>query len=346
MALRTYNVGVIGYGASAKVFHIPLLEVVPELNLYAVVQRHPTPDNDASKDHSGIKSYKTAEEMVKDASMDIVVVTTTPATHFELAKLALENGKHVVVEKPFVPTSGEADELMILAKKHQKLLSVYQNRRWDSDFLTIQKLIKDNILGRIVEFETHFDRYKPTLAGSKPWKTRPEPGGGAIYDLGIHLIDQIVVLFGLPEKVTAFLGSQRTDNPDGYEDACTILLHYNDMMTTVKVAVVSPEAAQLRFWFHEDCQEAHLTQGKKPGDTGFGIEPEHWHGTLTTVEDGNLVPKSYQTVQPLNYKTFYTQFAQAVAGKGEVPVKAEDARSVIRLVELAKQSSAEERTIK
>ena len=172
----------------------------------------------------------------------------------------------MVVEKPFVPTSKEADELITIARARSRLLTVYQSwlsthlqfkyptnnrppdRRWDSDFLTLQDLIRNNAFGRIVEFESHFDRFKPSIAGSKPWKTRPEPGGGAIYDLGTHMIDQIVVLFGLPKRITAFLGSQRVDNSGGYEDSCMVLLHYDGMMAMVKVAVVSPEAAQLRFW--------------------------------------------------------------------------------------------------
>ncbi|KAL9026558.1 MAG: hypothetical protein Q9196_004789 [Gyalolechia fulgens] len=355
MASKTYNVGIVGYGLSAKVFHIPLIQVVPDLNLYALVQRRPTTDNDVSKDHPGIKSYQTMEEMVKDSSIDIVVVTTPPATHFELAKLALENGKHVVVEKPFVPTSKEAHDLITLARQNQRLLTVYQNRRWDSDFLTIQQLVTERTLGRIVEFESHFDRYKPSTAGSKSWKTRPEPGGGAIYDLGTHMMDQIVALFGMPRKITAFLGSQRAENPGGYEDACTILLHYVGMMATVKVAVVSPEAAQLRFWvrgdrgsykkYHEDRQEAHLTQGLKPGDAGFGIEPPECHGILTTVDAGNLISNPYPTVQLATYKDFYTRLTKALAGEDRVSVTPEDAASVIRLVELAKQSSEEGRTL-
>ncbi|KAL8771436.1 MAG: hypothetical protein Q9209_003104 [Squamulea sp. 1 TL-2023] len=361
MVSKPYNVGIIGYGAAAKVFHIPFIECLPELEFYAVVQRHPKPDNDASKAHPGIKNYRGAEELVEDQLVDIVVITTTPATHFKLAKLALEHGKHVLVEKPFVPTSKEADELIALAKKHQRHLTVFQNRRWDQDFLTIQSLIQQSTLGRIVEFESHFDRYKPSIAGSKAWKTRVEPGGGAIYDLGTHLIDQVVQLFGLPKKITAFLGSQRleTENPSGYDDACTVLMHYHDgMMATVKVAVVSAEVEQLRFWvrgekgsykkYHEDCQEAHLTAGMRPDDPGFGIEPDERHGTLTTAINSTFTAKPYPTLKPTastTYQALYTQFANAVSGNGEVPVKAEDAREVIRLVELAKKSSDEGRTV-
>lgn len=356
MAAKTYNVGIIGYGLSAKVFHIPLIEVVSELKLHAIVQRQPTPDNDASKDYPGIKSYRGAEEMVKDSSIDLVVVTTPPTTHFELANLSLENGKHVVVEKPFVPTLKEAHQLIDFAKKQNKILTVYQNRRWDSDFLTVQDLINKNALGRIVEFESHFDRYKPSTAGSKAWKSRAEPGGGAIYELGTHLIDQIVVIFGLPRRVTAFIGSQRAENVGGYEDACTVLLHYDGgMVATVKVSVLSADGAQLRFWvrgekgsykkFHEDCQEAHLGQGLKPGDAGYGIEPEEWHGTLTKVHASEMSSKTYPTVQTQTYKEFYTQLLRAIDREGEVPVKPEGAAAVIRLIELAKQSSEEGRTL-
>ncbi|KAL9578912.1 MAG: hypothetical protein Q9212_005416 [Teloschistes hypoglaucus] len=352
-----YNVGIVGYGSSAKVFHIPLINSVPELNFYAVVQRHPTSGNDASKDHPNVKKYAAAEQLVNDSAVHLVVVTTPPVTHFEHAKLALENGKHVVVEKPFVPTCQEADQLINLASKNERILTVYQNRRWDSDFRTLRSLLSNNALGRIADFESHFDRYKPSLAGAKAWKTKSEPGGGAIYDLGAHLIDQIYVLFGLPKRITAFLGSQRAENPGGYEDACTVLLHYDGGMTaTIKVSVISPEAAQLRFWVrgekgsykktHEDIQETHLTKRMGPGDQGFGVEPEAWHGTLTTVDDdGNLNTRPYPTIHAETYKTYYTQLAQAIAGKGEVPVKPVDAKEVIRLIELAKQSSDEGRTI-
>ncbi|MCJ1362464.1 hypothetical protein MMC16_001567 [Acarospora aff. strigata] len=286
--MSLFNCAVIGYGLSAKVFHIPLVEAVPELNLYAVVQRNPKVNDDAQKDHPNVKSYRSSEEMVKNSAVDLVIITTTPETHFDLTKLALENGKHVVVEKPFAPTHREAEELIGIAKKHQRQLTVYQNRRWDSDFLTLSHLIKDNTLGRVVEFETHFDRYRPNVPSGDSWKTKVLPGGGAAYDLGTHLIDQVVVTFGLPKRITGFVGTQRENNTNGYEDSCTVLLHYDGMMATVKAAVVSPEINQLRYWvrgdkgsfkkFHLDCQEDQLRKGMKPGDEGFAIEPEDRHG--------------------------------------------------------------------
>lgn len=237
-----------------QVFHIPLIQFVPELILYAVVQRTPKPNDDAEKDHPGIKSYRSSEEMVQDSDIRVVVVTTAPTSHFELGKLALEHGKHVIVEKPFTPSSKEASDLIAIAKKHDQLLTVYQNRRWDTDFLTLSKLLEQRTLGRVVEFETHFDRHRPEAPDpASTWKAKFLPGGGAVYDLGTHLIDQVVVAFGLPDKITGFVGSQRERNPGKVEDSCTVLLHYSSgLLATVKAAVVSPEENQLRYWVRGD----------------------------------------------------------------------------------------------
>lgn len=192
--------------------------------------------------------------MVQDSKIEVVVVTTAPTSHFELSELALENGKHVIVEKPFTPSSQEADELIAIAKRHDRLLTVYQNRRWDTDFLTLSKLLEQGTLGRVVEFETHFDRHRPEAPDpSSSWKAKFLPGGGAVYDLGTHLIDQVVMAFGLPDKITGFVGSQRDHNPGEVEDSCTVLLHYNSgLLATVKAAVVSPEENQLRYWVRGD----------------------------------------------------------------------------------------------
>ena len=192
--------------------------------------------------------------MVTDPEIEVVVVTTVPTSHFELSKLALEHGKHVIVEKPFTPSSKEASELIAISKKHDRLLTVYQNRRWDSDFLTLSRLLEHKVLGRLVEFETHFDRYRPQAPDpASTWKAKLLPGGGALYDLGTHLIDQVVVACGLPDKITGFAGSQREHNPGEVEDSCTVLLHYaSGLLATVKAAVVSPEERQLRYWVRGD----------------------------------------------------------------------------------------------
>jgi predicted dehydrogenase len=262
----------------------------------------------------------------------------------------------VVVEKPFTPTSKEAYDLTSLAEKQQKLLTVYQNRRWDADFLTLSKCIKNGSLGRVVDFETHFDRHRPEAPVSESWKYKVQPGGGAIYDLGTHLMDQVVCLFGPPTKITAFVGSQRDPNPTGFQDSCTIHMHYDGMMATARASVVSLEVNQLRFWvrgdkgsfkkFHMDCQEEQLRSGTRPGDSSYGLEPQVRYGVLTTLKNGTVTSDVVPTVEPATYAEFYRKLAKALAGDTkQLPVDPSEAALVIRLVELALESSRSGRTI-
>ncbi|KAK3059105.1 hypothetical protein LTR09_000671 [Extremus antarcticus] len=351
------NVAVIGYGLSAKVFHIPLILALPDdFKLYGIVQRSPKPDDDAQKDHPGTKAWRSVEEVYSDPDVDLVVITSIPSTHFQMCSDALNSGKHVLVEKPFVPTAAEADKLCQIQHQSGKLLSVYQNRRWDADFLTLRELVSSDRLGDIAEFETHFDRHRPD-APADSWKVVDEPGHGAIYELGTHLIDQVYHLFGMPQRVTGFVYLQRHGVKSGSHDACTVLLHYDDrrMIATVKAGVVSPEVEQLRFWvkgtkggfkkFHLDVQEDQLKDGLRPGEEGFGEEPESHHGTLTVIEDGKPSRATHRTAAPATYVKYYRVFAKALRGEGEVPTTPGDARDVLRIIELAIQSSKEGRTL-
>ncbi|OJJ48209.1 hypothetical protein ASPZODRAFT_61967 [Penicilliopsis zonata CBS 506.65] len=356
---KSFNVGVVGYGFSAKVFHIPFIQQVSDLKLYAVVQRTPRPDDDPEKDHPGIKVYRSAEEMVRDPAVDVVIITTAPDSHFYLVKLALEAKKNVVCEKPFVPTEAEANELVALAQAQNKLLAVYQNRRFDADFVTVSKLVTSGALGRVVEYETHFDRHRPAVPTGTSWKTQVMPGGGAIYDLGSHVLDQAVHLFGAPDRVTGFIGTQRQGDTGGYEDSFTVLLHYTSgLLVTAKAAVVSPEEEQLRFWvrgedgsykkFHLDIQEEQLKAGMKATDHGFGSEPSDRYGiigVLTTIKDGTPVKERFPTVEPPTWTEYYRKLARALAGHGDLPASGAEASRVIRVIELAQQSSKEGKTL-
>lgn len=277
---------------------------------------------------------------------------------FELASLALKANKHVLLEKPFVPTSAEATELINLARTSKRLISVYQNRRWDSDFLTFLSLRASGVLGRIVEFETHFDRYK----GERPstWKGQlgMANGGGVIYDLGTHLIDQVVFAFGLPSSVTAVFDVSRQDGATD-PDAITVLLRYkaDGLLVTVKAAVLSIETKQLRFWvrgtkgsyrkYGLDVQEDQLKAGKKPGDAGFGVESKEKAGELTVFQDGKPVTKTQENITPETYRKLYEGFAEAIQKGDEelVPVKATEARDVLRVIEAAKESAKTEKTV-
>lgn len=225
--------------------------------------------------------------------------------------------------------------------------------------MTLRKLLEDGTLGRVVDFNTHFDRYSPTLRAG--WKAETRPGNGAIYDLGTHLIDQVVTLFGLPAKITAFIGNQRADAPRGAGhadpgDSFTVHLHYNDgLLATARAAVMSTEEEQLRFWvrgekgsfkkYHLDVQEDQLLAGLRPGQEGYGFDPESHYGTLTLLKDGKPVRQTHPTLPPQTYVEYYRVLEKALNGEGEVPVKAEEAAAVIRLIELAKESSQSGKTL-
>lgn len=343
---------------SAKVFHIPLVLTTPSFTLHSIVQRTPVPGNSAAEDHPTTKIYPSTAALFVDSEVDIVVVTSTPDSHFQLTKSALEAGKHVIVEKPFVPTSAEADELIAIAATHKKLICVYQNRRWDSDFLTFRKLQAEGTLGRIAEFETHFDRFKPVKPETWKGQLGMDQAGGVIYDLGTHLLDQAYVAFGLPKSVTGIFQNQRADGSIE-PDAITVLLHYgpDGPLVTAKAGVISIETEQLRYWVrgtkgsyhknHLDVQEDQLKAGQKPGDKGFGVEAVERSGTLVTFEAEKPVSKRLENVTPVTYGKLYALFAEAVLDGGEekVPVKAVEARDVLRIIEAARESAKTGRTV-
>ncbi len=263
-----------------------------------------------------------------------------------------------MVEKPFVPTSSEAQTLVEISSKTGKFICVYQNRRWDTDFLTVRDLVKEGTLGRIVEFESHFDRYKPVRPDTWKGTLSMDHAGGVIYDLGTHLIDQAYVLFGSPKTVTAVFSNQRND--DGVEpDSFTVLLGYGPAgpLVTAKAGVISVESEQLRYWVrgakgsflkcHLDVQEDQLKAGKKPGDEGFGVEDKSMSGRLTVMVNGKPKTSTISNVKPQTYASLYAGFAQAIEGGGEaaVPVKASEAKDVLKIIEAARESATSGKTV-
>ncbi|KAF9888249.1 hypothetical protein FE257_008818 [Aspergillus nanangensis] len=345
MTGKKYQVGVIGYGLSAKVFQIPFILASKGFELAAIVQRS---GDSATQDHPSVRGYRSSEELFCDAAIDVVVISTPPTTHFGLAVSALHAGKHVIVEKPFCPSSSECNELIALAESQQRVLTVFQNRRWDADYTTLHDLLARGALGRVVEFESHFDRFDPIAPTH--WAGNDAPGGGVIYDLGTHLLDQVLHIFGLPARVTGILGSQRDNNARGPPDACTVLLHYDlGMLVTIKASAISAVVDQKRFFvrgdkgsfikYHLDSQEEQLTSGMQISNPNFGKESSSNAGTLTLVKNGALHASPYPNLSPPTYTAFYDILSDALDGKCEVPVAARDARNVIRLVELAQESS-------
>lgn len=303
MAGKTFNVAIVGYGYSAKTFQLPFLQQIPSFRITSIVQRHPSPSSNAANDFPGAKIWRSTQEMldnennnddpaVSSNKIDLVVITTPVTSHVDLTTVCLRAGKHVVVEKPFVATEAEGRALVALAKQRGVFLSVYQNRRWDADFVTVSDLIASGKLGKVVEFETHFDRWVPERpsAAEDSWQERKAPGVGVLHDFGSHLFDQAVVLFGMPKWVWGRVGWQREGaGEETANDSFTALLGYADgKLITVKATLMSAEEEQLRFWvrgdkgsykkYHLDPVEEQMQAGMKVTDEGFSIEPDERAG--------------------------------------------------------------------
>lgn len=335
------------FGMSGKVFHAPFIEVNPGFELYAVWERS---TKNAYKKYPHIKSFDTYEEMLADASIELVIVNTPNSTHFNYSKMALEAGKHVIVEKPFVIASHEGMILIELAKEKNKQLFVYHNRRWDSDFKTVKKVADQELLGDIVEAEIHFDRYKEELS-PKVHKEVPGPGTGALYDLGSHLIDQALQLFGWPKAVFADIDIVRSISK--VDDYFELLLFYPGKRVRLKASYVVREALP-SFILHglkgsfiksrADIQENDLQAEKIPATEVWGIEPETEKGLLHTEINGEVMRQTIPTEQG-NYKQYFDDVYNAIRNDAAAPVTAEDGLKVIRIIEAAFESSKQKRVV-
>ncbi|HEY7866664.1 MAG TPA: Gfo/Idh/MocA family oxidoreductase, partial [Psychromonas sp.] len=221
---------IVGYGFSAKTFHLPFIDTLPEFEVSAISSSQ----IDAVKqDWPNAAHYLTAEEMLQKSDAQLVIITAPNEVHFSLAKLALENNKHVILEKPFVTKVEDGHTLIALAKEKGLILSVYHNRRWDGDFVTVKKLIAENALGNIKHFESHFDRFRPSLR--QRWRENAQDGGGILFDLGPHLIDQALQLFGLPEAITAQCKMMREGATN--IDYFNLTLHYPDKLALLSASL-------------------------------------------------------------------------------------------------------------
>ncbi len=347
----TINVGLVGYGMGGRIFHAPLINYVPGLHLHSIRETRDERIAHARQYYPDVNIVPDALDIFSDPEIDLAVLAVPNKFHYELAMEALRQDKHVIVEKPFTVTSAEADKLIEEAEKRNKILSVYQNRRFDSDFLTVRRVLKNGKLGRLVEYEAHYDRFRNSLRPST-WKEEGTPGTGLLYDLGSHLIDQAQQLFGVPQAVTAFLDSQRDNSriPDSFE----VILHYNGVKVTLKsgMLVKAPLPKYILLGTHgafvkygEDVQEATLNEGKKSlSESDWGEEPpENW-GILHYEKDGETIRESVEST-PGNYAGFYENVRDAVQGGGELFVTPGQARNTIRIIELAQQSNNEKRTI-
>lgn len=361
MADREIGVGVVGFGLGGRVFHAPFVDAVPGLRLAAVMQRK---GDDAAKAHPAARIVRAFDDMLADKAIELVVVTTPNATHFEMAKRALDAGKHVVIDKPFTATSQEARELGHLAKSKGLLAIPFHNRRWDGDFLTVKKLIAEGAVGRLVAFESHFDRFRPVPRGGV-WQEAGNPANGMLFDLGPHLVDQALGLFGTPDSITASVRSDRDGT--AIEDAFDITLSYpaangKGLLAHCRTSYLACHNSP-RFLLHGtrgsfvkrglDPQEPALVGGAKLPRLG---SPETWlqeeesaWGALTVAPDPaapeKLVERKVKT-ELGDYRGFYANVRDAILGAAPLALTAEDGFRVIRMLELARQSSAEGRTLK
>ncbi|MET0308439.1 MAG: oxidoreductase [Sphingomonas sp.] len=334
--------GVIGYGLGGMAFHAPLIDAVPELALAAVATSR------AEEVHTRYPDVPVtdAQALIADPDIALVAISTPNDTHFPLAKAALEAGKHVVIDKPFANSVAEAEELAALAKARGLVLCPFHNRRWDGDFLTVQALVESGRLGEILLYEAHWDRFRPGLV--QPWKESIAAGSGQLPDLGPHLIDQMLLLFGTPEALSADLEVQRVGGE--VDDYFALTFHYG-MRRVVLTSSRLVAAPRPRFGIHGregsfvkyglDPQETMLRAGVRAGDPGYGVEDISQHGVLT-LPDG-----TQETIasEAGDYRRFYTGVAAAIADRAPPPVDPVDAVTGLRIIELARQSAAEGRRL-
>jgi predicted dehydrogenase len=348
------GVGLIGFGLAGRAFHAPVIRAVPGLRLAAILQRS---GSEAAEKYPDVRIVRSVDELLAIPETRLVVIATPNDTHYELARRCLEAGRDVVVDKPFATTVAEAIALVRLAREKKRLLTVYQNRRYDSDFQVVRGLVAGGRLGRVVRFETNYDRYRPELKRGA-WRERSGPGSGILFDLAPHLIDQAMVLFGLPEAITADVRIER----DGAaaDDAFDIVFHYGGKMgqmgvlravlrSTMLAAVARPRflvygtaASFLKQTF--DPQEMNLRRGFIPADTAWGAEPEEDWGVVTRAQGEGFVQERMAPAD-CDYRDYYKNVRDAIVGTAQLAVTPEWALNVMQVLELVRESSQRRSTV-
>jgi predicted dehydrogenase len=342
------DVGLVGFGFAGRVFHAPIISAVPGLRLRAIVQRSgmQTTGDDAASRYPQALVVRSVDELLQMSEIRVVVIATPNASHYPLARQCLLAGKDVVVDKPFTTSYAEAAELVELSRQRGRLITVYQNLRCNGDFRTIRQLVESGRLGRVVLYEAHFDRYRlQRRAGA--WRENAGPGSGVFFDLGVHLIDQAMLLFRTPTAITADIRMERDEAV--VDDAFDVVLHYDRMRALLRASMMAM-APDLRFVvrgergafvkYGIDPQEESLKAGAVPQDDDWGREsPEKW-GTLYGAEGSERV-----ATVPGDYRLFYANLRDAILGKSPMEVTPEQMLRVMRAVELAQESSRKRCTV-
>lgn len=340
------NAAVIGFGLSGRVFHAPFLSMNPGFKLHTIM----TSGRKAQKIYPAINVVDNFDAVLDDPSIDLIVICTPHKMHFSQASRAMEAGKHVVIEKPVVLTSVEMEQLIDLARKTERKIFPYHNRRWDGDFMTVRHLIAEGYLGDVVDFESHFDRFSPMVSRAE-WRYMDEQSGGTLYDLGPHLVDQAITLFGKPDAVWCMLHQQRelTKTNDSFD----LKLIYPNRTATLRAGVFVKEPGP-RFQVHGtlgsfikyglDTQEGLLKAGKMPVEKDFGTDMKKYYGLLHSIAGGKIIRLRYPT-KPGYYMGFYDNVFDALNWIKKPEVTAKDALLNLRILEAAVLSSRSRRSI-
>jgi len=337
--MNPINTALCSYGMSGLVFHGPLLEVHPGYKVSTILERT---RNESKGKHPGSLLVRDFQAIIDDPEIELVVVNTPDHLHVDMASRAMEAGKHVVVEKPFTLLTSEADQLIELAEKQNVILSVYHNRRWDGVYLTVKEVIASGKLGRLVDFEVHFDRFRNYIKES--WKDQAN-GTGTLYNLGSHLVDQVLNLFGMPDRL--FCDTRMLRDGALTDDSYDLLLHYPDFKCMLRSSYLVREPGP-SFMLHgtegsflawgTDPQELDLKAGLIPGSEGWGVDPSFSHAKINTDFNGDHLEGDYPLL-PGNYLEYYDNIYEAIRNDAPLTVTARQARDVIRIIEAAYESS-------
>lgn len=344
--MEKINVGIIGFGTSASVFHAPIIDYLAEFNLKKVYERN---SERSKEEYPYVEVVHNIEDLFS-SDIDIILVTTPNKVHYDHAKLALLHNKHVIVEKPFTVSSDEAKELINLATKKNLVLTVNQNRRWDGDFLTVKKVLATKKLGEVVEFEAHFDRFRNFIKDK--WKEKDEPGSGIVYDLGSHLIDQALCLFGEPYAIFADIRKQRPDAV--VDDYFEIILDYNTIKVTLKADMLSNYKSPKYIIkglngtfikYGTDVQEEQLKEKITPNDPDYGKDRESNWGEINYLENGEEKSEKIMTEKG-KYHYFYKNVYDKIMNNLKLEVRPETVLRNIQIIEKAFESNEKRKFVK
>ena len=341
------NVALCSYGMSGKVFHAPLIAADPQLHLHTILQRS---SDSALADFPDTVIAKSFDEILSNPDIHIVVVNTPNEFHFSMTKAALLAGKHVVTEKPFTLSVHEGEELIALAQQQQKILAVFHNKRLETDHLTVQKILASGVLGRVVEIEWHYDRYRNNIT-HKLWKEDKLPGAGTWWDLGVHMLDSMLTLLGRPQAVNADMRSLR--RAEGSTDYFNVCFHYPDTrvllrsstFVSTKGATVSIHGDKGSFLkFGQDVQEQQLMNGIRPYQAGWANHGTDNIGTLVIQQESGAHKTQIESERGC-YELFYRNIADAIHGKDTLRFPAQQALLAVEMLLAADESNRLQKTI-